>query len=137
MKSLKQNIGHKGVAAVEFAIILPLLVILVFGTIDFGLLLYNEQVITNASREGARARTTGELESDVKNIVRNYCGEYLINLGNDDIHAKPSEDDINISAPDGQNDISVSVSYNYHYIFAPIIGLDNTVISAQTVMRME
>lgn len=135
MKTLNQKIGQKGGAAVEFVIVLPLLVILVFGIIDVGLLLYNKQVITNASREGARAKTTGEL--DVKNVVLNYCGEYLINLGNDDIHAKPSEDDINISAADADSDIAVSVLYNHNYAFAPIIGLDNTIISARTVMRME
>ena len=137
MKTLNQNMGQKGVAAVEFCIVLPLLVTLVFGIIDFGLLFYNKQVITNASREGARARTTGELGIDVKDIVINYCDEYLINLGNNDIHAKPSVDDINISAPDTDDDITVSVLYNHHYAFASIIGLDNTVISAQTVMRME
>jgi Flp pilus assembly protein TadG len=46
---------ENGAAAVEFAILLPLLAGLVFGIIEFGLLLYNQQVITNASREGARA----------------------------------------------------------------------------------
>jgi len=40
---------------VEFGLILPLLILLIFGIIEFGLLLYNQQVITNASREGARA----------------------------------------------------------------------------------
>jgi Flp pilus assembly protein TadG len=137
VRTLNQNIGQEGVAMVEFAIIVPLLVILVFGIIDFGLIFYNKQVITNASREGARAMTTGELEPNVREIVKNYCGEYLINLGNDDIHAKPSDADINISGPDTDNDITVSVSYKHIYAFASIIGLDHTVINAQTVMKME
>ena len=45
--------NQKGAALIEFAIVLPLLLLLVFGAIEFGLLFYNKQVITNASREGA------------------------------------------------------------------------------------
>jgi Flp pilus assembly protein TadG len=44
---------QNGGAVVEFAIILPLLIALLFGIVEFGLLLYNKQIITNASREGA------------------------------------------------------------------------------------
>ncbi|MFV9692161.1 MAG: TadE/TadG family type IV pilus assembly protein, partial [Desulfobacteria bacterium] len=46
--------NKRGVAAVEFAICLPILIVLVFGSIEFGLMFYNKQVITNASREGVR-----------------------------------------------------------------------------------
>ena len=46
--------NEKGAAIVEFAIILPLLLLLVFGMIEFSLLMYNKAMITNASREGAR-----------------------------------------------------------------------------------
>ena len=46
---------QRGGAAVEFAIVLPVLVLLIFGMIEFSTLLYDKGVITNASREGARA----------------------------------------------------------------------------------
>ena len=73
MKRLNQLIGQKGVAAVEFAIVLPFLVLLVFGTIEFGLMFYNKQVITNASREGARAGITGILTfPDIRKCNRLY-----------------------------------------------------------------
>ena len=39
---------------VELAIILPILLIVLFGLIEFGFILYDKAVITNASREGAR-----------------------------------------------------------------------------------
>jgi hypothetical protein len=47
--------SQKGAALVEFAIVLPILLVLLFGIIDFSILLYNKASITNASREGARA----------------------------------------------------------------------------------
>lgn len=43
-----------GVAAVEFALILPLFLILVFSLIDFGRIFFVQVSITSASREGAR-----------------------------------------------------------------------------------
>src|SRR6266567_8451948 len=44
----------RGAAAVEFAIMLPLLLLLVFGIIDFGRALNAQVTITQAAREGAR-----------------------------------------------------------------------------------
>ena len=46
--------GQRGASAVEFAIILPLLLLLVFGSIDFGWLVNRQTTINNAAREGAR-----------------------------------------------------------------------------------
>jgi Flp pilus assembly protein TadG len=39
----------------EFALVLPLLLLLVLGAIDWGYFFFVEQVVVNASREGARA----------------------------------------------------------------------------------
>lgn len=68
--------SSRGVSAVEFAILLPLLLAIVFGIIEFGLFMYNQQVITNAAREGARAaivQGTGRLTpTEIQQIVMNY-----------------------------------------------------------------
>lgn len=45
---------QEGVAAVEFAVMLPLLVVLVFGIIEFGLVFNTQLSLTGAAREGAR-----------------------------------------------------------------------------------
>lgn len=47
-------IFQKGVAAIEFAILLPVLLAILLGIINYGLLMFNQAVITNAAREGAR-----------------------------------------------------------------------------------
>ena len=51
---LRRGRGQEGSAAVEFAIILPLLMFLILGGMDLGHMYYIEHLITNASREGAR-----------------------------------------------------------------------------------
>jgi Flp pilus assembly pilin Flp len=48
-----------GAAAVEFALLLPLLVLLLFGFIQFGLAFNTRIQATNAAREAARAAVTG------------------------------------------------------------------------------
>ena len=60
-------------AVIEFAVVIPVLLMFVLGIIEYGRMLMVAQVTTNASREGARyavqADTTG---SGVDTYVRNY-----------------------------------------------------------------
>lgn len=44
----------RGSAAIEFALIVPIFLLLLFGIVNYGVLLYDQAVITNAAREGAR-----------------------------------------------------------------------------------
>jgi Flp pilus assembly pilin Flp len=50
---------QEGAAAVEFALLLPLLVLLLFGIIEFGLAFNARIQATNAAREGARMAVVG------------------------------------------------------------------------------
>jgi len=50
---------ERGAAAVEMAIVLPLLLLVVGGLVDLGRAYYLNVVITNASREGARMVAMG------------------------------------------------------------------------------
>src|SRR5262245_17045121 len=47
--------NKRGQALIEFAFILPFLLVIVGGIVDFGLAFFVGQVIENAAREGARA----------------------------------------------------------------------------------
>jgi Flp pilus assembly protein TadG len=49
----------RGAAAVEFALCLPLLLLLVFGIIDFGRALSTQLTLTQAAREGVRLAALG------------------------------------------------------------------------------
>lgn len=68
-----------GAAAVEFALIFSIFLVLVFAIVEFGAILFNKAVITNASREAARAgvvlRTPKLTTGEVENIARRYCGQ--------------------------------------------------------------
>jgi hypothetical protein len=132
VKRFKKINNQNGAAMVEFAIVLPLLLILVFGIIEFGVMFYDKAVITNASREGVRAGITGLGDPEIKQIVLNYCNVNLINLDGNDAF---DPDKIFISS-DG-TDLIVRLEYSYDLLLGSFFGFDNTTISAETVMRME
>jgi Flp pilus assembly protein TadG len=128
---------QKGVAAIEFAIVLPVLALLLFGTIEFGLLLYNQQVITNASREGARAgivlRTPRLSDDEIGNIISSYCGNRLITFGS----PQAPQIDINRVGSNFGDDLTVTVTYHYDFLVLANLGFDPVDLTAQTVMKME
>ncbi|MDL1980012.1 MAG: pilus assembly protein [Deltaproteobacteria bacterium] len=129
--------NNRGVAAVELAICLPILILLVCGSIEFGILFYNEQVITNASREGARAGIVeGTVNDDIEDIIENYCNGKLINLmnGSSELEAVTISKE---GVDPNPIDLTVRVSYKYNFLLAGILGFTDKTLSAQTVMRME
>jgi len=64
---------QSGAELVEFALVLPLLLLVVLGIVDFGLLFQRYEVLTNAAREGARvAVLPGYADADVVTRVNQY-----------------------------------------------------------------
>lgn len=55
---------ESGAVAIEFAMVLPILVILVFGIVQFGLLLHRQHGIHAAAREGARLAALADATSE-------------------------------------------------------------------------
>ncbi len=76
---------QRGAAVVEFALILPILLVLLVGGIDASLAFYDKAVITNASREGARAgivaRNPPVSHQDILNVVNAYAKPALVSFG--------------------------------------------------------
>ena len=46
--------SERGAELIEFALVLPLLLLLIAGVVDFGMMFQSFEVVTNAAREGAR-----------------------------------------------------------------------------------
>lgn len=49
------RVGERGAVAVEFAIVVPVLIMILLGIIEFGLAFNSQLEVTNAAREGARS----------------------------------------------------------------------------------
>jgi Flp pilus assembly protein TadG len=61
--------GQRGASAVEFAIIAPVLFMIVFGIIGFGIAFMQLQTIRGAVREGARISAVGATTAQVQQKV--------------------------------------------------------------------
>lgn len=132
--------GERGAAALEFALVLPILVLLVCGLIEFGLIFYSKQMITNASREGARAGIVDQVgEAQIRTIVTNYLRETLPNGPSKIItlQGRVAIDGGNVTVSRQRDDLAVAVAFNYPLLLGRIVGIDSVAVSAQTIMRME
>lgn len=134
---------ENGATLVEFAIILPVFILLIFGIIEFSLLLYNKGMITHASREGARAGIVFNpnnrmSENEIRAEVNNYIQNNLVSFSPSD----PVIDVPNI-CPEGASsgqELTVNVSYNYSFLVLPdfiadLAGVIN--LESEAVMTCE
>ena len=139
---MRKPIGNpRGSTAIEMALILPVLVLLLFGIVEFGLLFYNQQVITNASREAARAGIVAGSprvsDGEIQNVVSNYCTNHLVTFGgaNDPVvEIDPSGDRTGSSFGE---DLAVTVKYNYGFLVLANFGFAPINLKAKTVMKLE
>lgn len=64
---------RRGAAAVEFAIVAPVFVLMILGMIEFGRAIMVQQVLTNAAREGARvAVLDGSTSTGINSTINSY-----------------------------------------------------------------
>lgn len=132
---LRKNIAQRGVAIIETALTLPLILMVLFGTINYGIALYNKAVITNASREAARfgiVFSSGGLdEAAVRSKAVAYCADKLISFGGDPVA------DVTVTTPG--DDVLVNVSYQFQSVASGLIpGMSSLMtLSAETRMKSE
>lgn len=128
--------GDAGQALVEFALILPLMLLLLFALADFGRAFYTWLVVTNAAREGARVGATQASTNAIEDRIYDAIGpldpaDLTISL-------------INVQGPRGEP-IEVDLTYSFSYVtpigdlVAIISGgsLDTPIIRGHASMRLE
>lgn len=124
--------NQSGQALVEFAIILPILILIIMGILQFGMMLNTYLTIENASREGARTGIVGSSDAEIKNLIT-------------DISPTLDSRDLTVTiTPQGASrqsgtTLTVKVSYNYKLTVPIISSIFNNaiVLNGQTSMRIE
>lgn len=131
---------------VEFSLVIPLFILMLFALVDFGRAFYSWQIITNASREGARqAAVRGDLNAVRAKAYGSFCQSWP---GTADCALEAAEVTLtptNLQGPRGQM-TTVRMNYNFEFV-TPIGGILNMVsggtlpsnidIEATTSMRLE
>lgn len=147
--------GETAQSLVEFALVIPMLLILVFGIIDFGLGLRAYIGVSSASREGARFAAVGNSAGTFSSGGSGECngsnsttvvGKVCSNLGGLNLS---NVQDVNVTYPGGQSSgasVVVEVEYEYQYI-TPVRRIvnflsagnmsDSLTFSSSTDMRLE
>ena len=86
MTFIRRRISREeGVAAVEFALILPVLALLLFGVLEFGRVWSQYQVYQGAAREGARCaavKATDFSDCDIQTSIKNAADPYKLSVSN-------------------------------------------------------
>jgi len=87
MQRFGRRNGSKGVVLVEMAVILPFIVLLLVGMLEFGVLFHNYLKVQNATREGARYAALGVAEPAIEQRIHDFStnldpGKMTVNVSN-------------------------------------------------------
>ncbi len=114
--------GSRGQELVEFAIVLPLLLLVVFGLLDLGRLFHALITVTNAAREGARY---GVIFPDDLIGIDSVTRREAQNSG---ISLNPGASSVSVTYPQGYGEhlpIRVTVTYHFQLFIAGILPNSN------------
>ena len=134
---------QRGAAAVEFALVVPVLILLVFGITDFGLMFNNQSVFANASRDAARAGSFLATAQEIRDVVKAEV-DYLPSIASwtTDVACKKPGGALCSSAYDTDKEsggtVTVTITYSHKWLTPSLLGLPNTsTITKISQMRIE
>ncbi len=136
-KQRKRILGnHRGAAALEFALLLPVLATLIFGMIDFGRMLWYQEILVNATRDGVRLATLFDRNTS-KTDIENSISAALTGSG-----LNPSNLNVVPTGLGGATGTAVTVyaEIDWSYLVVDKIlphGLTNNKLAAQVTMMNE
>jgi Flp pilus assembly protein TadG len=100
--------GERGQALVEFVLVLPILLMLVFAVVQFGITYHHYITVTDATRAGARAAVVNTDEDDPEAVAETAVRDSAVNLDQ-------SELDVNVSFTGYERGDEVTVEAVYPY----------------------
>ena len=139
----KARDARRGQAVVEFALILPVFLLMLFGAIEFGRAYYNVHLLTNAAREGARmGALPDKVEADVQGSVDRFLQNAALSGGWSTTTAVYDQSGTArtglVDAVEGDR-VHVTVAYNFNVLAGSLLpGFSGTVqLRGRCVFRRE
>ena len=139
-------------AIVETALVLPLMLLLLFGIMEYGRYVLSLQVVTNAAREGCRyavthtqpvtlgGATTGNATSDVTNTVSNFLIGQQLSSQSIQVYLSDSQGN-NIGAWNGATPgqyVCVQITGNFQITVPRLLSFPSSIaVQAKSVMICE
>ena len=113
IRSRRKN-GEKGQALVEFTLLVPIFLLLLFAIVDFGMGFYSWITVTNAAREGARLGVVLATEQQIEDRVYQAA----------DLPNESTQMTVTVTNAQGQPGESVVVKVDYDYdLITPLAGI--------------
>ena len=113
IRSRRKN-GEKGQALVEFTLLVPIFLLLLFAIVDFGMGFYSWITVTNAAREGARLGVVLATEQQIEDRVYQAT----------DLPNESTQMTVTVTNAQGQPGESVVVKVDYDYdLITPLAGI--------------
>jgi Flp pilus assembly protein TadG len=123
---------EKGQSLVEFALLLPVLMLIILGIIEFGFMFNAKITLNSAAREGARVYAVSKDEAEVNQAVNDTLGY----LGSGDSIVKTYKD---LDATSGIKMASVTITKEVDFLtnfFDALLG-ESIVMESEASMRVE
>lgn len=140
-RPLRPRRGEAGNAVIELAFTLPILLVIVTGIFDFGLMFQRFEVLTNAAREGARV---GVLPGYSADDAESRALEYLASGGITTASVDAVASTVTFGSPSKTaGSITVTVTQDHQYLWiGPILNLlggnlGSVTLRAVSTMRAE
>ena len=121
--------GQRGSSSLEFALVVPVLVLMIFGCVDFCRAMWTNNTIAQAALEGARYASLRSVDSDqpataahVSRAVRDSA-----------VGLTRSRVKVNTSWPSGNNPgaiVTVAVTYNFEFV-TPLLPISSIALDSQ------
>jgi Flp pilus assembly protein TadG len=137
---------ERGAELIEMALVLPLLLLIIMGVIDFGFMFREMNVVTNAAREGARAGILPEYQADanVANRVQQYLEASGIGVTCPSAECLVTSPVVDIASPTGDfeaREVRVVIFHDWTFL-GPISSLlggsfTSVQLTGRAVMRLE
>ena len=152
MRTKRASKRRWGGSVVEAAVVLPIVLMVLMGILEYGRYIMTLQVLTNAAREGAhyalahtepftlQSVTYGNATSDVINEVNRFSAGQKLSGQTVEVYASDIQGNSVGTWTDtaAGEPICVKISGTYNFMIPKLLSLPNSVpISVQSIMRSE
>ncbi len=137
MFSVSLKMRHMGAAAVEFAMMVPVFVILVMGSIEIGWALYIQNALIDASRLGARSATTDSSTTSLQIVdnVKDYMKGMVASTDHMNVVIDPDPALVTRGTP---ITVTVTIPYDEKIMLLPTaIIMEGITLESHTTMNKE
>ena len=134
-QTIRKRRGSAGQSLVEFALVLPIFLLIFLGVVDFGRAIYTKHILDKAAREAARAGAVRVDEAEAIQTARTAATNVLTSLHMN----SETQVDVNVVNVNGAPAISVSTRLPFSSFFTTgqFAIIKNLTLTSNVTMRKE